>query len=590
MNWSEQYLDKNKLSDRSEQIIVLQKNGTGLFEKHRALLEGAVDAINTREYWSPFPEMPSPKNYGETAQAQGIAAVEALFGKDYPLQQPGEKARVASEQSPYGITLDIHYPDCEPEALIKAGLAAQAEWTKVGIEGRIGILLEALTQINRRSYELAHAVMLTTGQGSMMAFQAGGPHAQERALEAVAYAWLAMSATPAQAYWEKQQGKQTHALKKHFTVVGRGIALVIGCSTFPTWNTYPGLFAALATGNPVIVKPHPNAVLPAAITVSILRNVLAEQGLDPNLVTLAASPNQQVTQYLATHSSVLSIDYTGGNAFGHWLSEHARQARVYAEMAGINGVIVESTDNYAGMLRNLAFTLSLYSGQMCTTPQNIYLPKAGIQTDLGHKTFEQFGQDLAAAINQLLADPATAQSVLGAIASLQTLERIHAVNHNGYNLILAAKTVQHTQFPKAKMRTPTLIAVTEEEAEVYEKECFGPITYLVATHSSAGAVKLAEAVTCQYGALTLGVYSTNPTFIETVVAVSQRAKVALSINLTQGVYVNQSASFSDYHASGANPAANASYTNMAFVADRFAVVQRREHAAAQNHIEHDRRA
>ena len=33
--------------------------------------------------------------------------------------------------------------------------------------------------------------------------------------------------------------------------------LVIGCNTFPTWNGYPGLFASLATGNPVVVKPHP---------------------------------------------------------------------------------------------------------------------------------------------------------------------------------------------------------------------------------------------------------------------------------------------------------------------------------------------
>ena len=48
----------------------------------------------------------------------------------------------------------------------------------------------------------------------------------------------------------------------------RGVALVIGCNTFPTWNSYPGLFASLATGNAVVVKPHPRAVLPLAITVA----------------------------------------------------------------------------------------------------------------------------------------------------------------------------------------------------------------------------------------------------------------------------------------------------------------------------------
>ena len=58
-----------------------------------------------------------------------------------------------------------------------------------------------------------------------------------------------------------------------------------------------------------------------------------------------------------------------------------------------------------------------------------------------------------------------------------------------------------------------------------------------------------------------------------------RAGVSLSINLTGNVYVNQSAAYSDYHATGANPAATASYTDSAFVANRFRVVQRRWHTA-----------
>ena len=53
--------------------------------------------------------------------------------------------------------------------------------------------------------------------------------------------------------------------------------------------------------------------------------------------------------------------------------------------------------------------------------------------------------------------------------------------------------------------------------------------------------------------------------------------VALSENLTGGVYVNQSAAFSDFHGTGANPAANASLCDAAFVAGRFRIVQSRRH-------------
>ncbi len=86
-----------------------------------------------------------------------------------------------------------------------------------------------------------------------------------------------MTSVPGAVRWEKPQGKHDPlVLDKTFRIVPRGVALVIGCSTFPTWNTYPGLFASLVTGNPVIVKPHPSAILPLAITVRIGRQVLAE--------------------------------------------------------------------------------------------------------------------------------------------------------------------------------------------------------------------------------------------------------------------------------------------------------------------------
>jgi hypothetical protein len=81
----------------------------------------------------------------------------------------------------------------------------------------------------------------------------------------------------------------------------------------------------------------------------------------------------------------------------------------------------------------------------------------------------------------------------------------------------------------------------------------------------------------EHGALTVGVYSTRQEVLQAVTEASWRAKVALSINLTGSVYVNQSAAYSDYHGTGGNPAANASYADSAFVANRFRVVQRRYH-------------
>lgn len=551
-----------------------------LFEKHRSILDGALHAIATRGYWSPYSEMPSPKVYGETAAADGKAAFEAHLGGAFELGQPGQTGWGGRETSPYGVALDVRYPVCDHEALVAAGQAAMKGWQAVGAAGRTGVCLEMLDRLHRQSFEMGHAVMMTTGQGWMMAFQAGAAHALDRGLEAVAYAWREQSFVPAETVWEKPQGKNPPlVMKKHYELVGRGVALVIGCGTFPTWNTYPGLFAALATGNAVIVKPHGNAILPAAITVRTLRAVLADNGLDPNLVTLCVAEQRSVTQALATHPGVKSVDFTGSNVFGQWLIEHCRQAQVYAELAGVNNIVIESTGAYRAMLGNLAFTLSLYSGQMCTTSQVLIVPAQGIATDEGHKSYDDVCADLAAAVQKFLAKPEVACAVLGAIQSEATLVRIEEANGGALGrVVLASQKLDNAEYPQAQVRTPVLLACDAADESAYMEERFGPISFVVKAADAAAAIALSERIVTTHGALTVGLYSTRDDVIDAMTEATWRGKVALSINLTGGVFVNQSAAYSDFHGTGGNPAANASYCDSAFVANRFRVVQRRAHA------------
>ena len=550
-----------------------------LLEKHRATLDGALNAIATRAYWSAYNEMPSPKTYGETAAEDGKKAFEAHLGQQFVLEQPGQTGWTGGEQSPYGIEMGVRYPVCDHEVLIAAGRQAMVGWQRVGAEGRTGICLEILDRLNRQSFELAHAVMMTTGQGWMMAFQAGSPHAQDRGLEAVAYAWREQSFVPAETTWDKPQGKNPPlVMKKHFEIVGQGVGVAVGCGTFPTWNTYPGLFAALSTGNAVIVKPHSNAILPAAITVRTIRTVLAENGIDPNLVTLCVAADRATTQKLVTHAGIKSIDFTGGNVFGQWLVDNCRQARVYAELAGVNNIVIDSTDAYKPMLRNLAFTLALYSGQMCTTSQAIFVPAGGIDTEDGHKSYDDVCADLAKAVSGFLAKPEVALAVLGAVQSADTLKRIEMADSGTLGkVVLASTRLDNPEFPKATVRTPVLLACDAADEHAYMEERFGPISFIVKVADTAAAIALSERIVSTHGALTAGIYSTRPEVIDAMTAATMRSKVALSINLTGGVFVNQSAAYSDYHGTGGNPAANASYADAAFVANRFVVVQRRYH-------------
>ncbi len=225
----------------------------------------------------------------------------------------------------------------------------------------------------------------------MMAFQAGGPHAQDRGLEAVAYAWDQMSRIPKNASGKSRRVKtsRSHAeAVPHRSARHRPRALA--AARFPTWNSYPGLFADLATGNAVIVKPHPGAILPLAITVEVVRGVLNEAGFDPNVVTLVAHEKKDdISRTLATAARNQTDRFHRQHQNGEWLEQNAHQAHVFTEKAGINQIVIDSTNDLKGMVRNIAFSLSLYSGQMCTAPQNIYVPKSGIETPEGHLTFDQ---------------------------------------------------------------------------------------------------------------------------------------------------------------------------------------------------------
>ncbi|GAA2739749.1 phenylacetic acid degradation protein PaaN [Kitasatospora cinereorecta] len=553
-----------------------------LIDRHQETLDRALAAIESRDYWTPYPEF--PKAYGETGAADGQAAFDALLGSVFPIEgQPTNGDLVSGEASPYGIELGVSYPHAEADELIAALEAARPGWAAAGPAARAAVCLEILGRINARSHEFAQAVMHTTGQAYGMAFQAGGPHAQDRGLEAVAYAYAEQVRLPKSANWTKPQGKRDPlSMVKEFTVVPRGTALMIGCNTFPTWNGYPGLFASLATGNSVLVKPHPRAVLPLALTVRIAREVLAEAGFDPNLVCLAVEhEGGTIAATLAVRPEVKMIDYTGSTGFGDWLEDNARQAQVYTEKAGVNTVVLDSTDNYRGMLGNLAFALSLYSGQMCTTPQNLLIPRTGVRTDEGSKSYDEVVADLAGAIDGLLGDDARAAAVLGAVVNPGVLQRSVAAAGGEYGeLALAPRVVASPEFPGATIRTPALVKADADKPDdrtAFLGECFGPVAFAVAVESTEAAVELLRRTVREQGAMTAGGYTVDEGVEDALVAACLDAGVSLSLNLTGGVYVNQTAAFSDLHGTGANPAANAAYCDGAFVASRFRTVEVRRH-------------
>lgn len=547
---------------------------------HSALLARARQACSDRACWSPYPEMPKLYPEGEAAAAAGKAAFEALLGQPFALDLPGVTGQAGEEISPYTQEpLGITYPQADPDTLFAAARAAIPGWAGAGIDTRLNLLMEGLDRLYRQHlFTLVHAVMHTAGQSYNMAYAGSGVNALDRGIEALVYAEQAMRAVAPQARWTRRFGPDEIALDKTYRLVPRGVAVCFTCASFPTWNAWPSMLASLATGNAVIVKPHPASVLPMAITVRVFRALLAEQGFDPNLVTLCLDTLEApLGKVLIKHEDCAIVDFTGSASFGQWVEANAHPALAFTETSGCNTVVLAGAEDLDAAIRSLATTMCMFSAQMCTSPQNVYLPP-WIDTPEGPVSRDEVAARLASAIARLTEDPRRAAMILATVQGAGTLALIEAMRREGQargRVLLDSRPYAHPDFPDARTATPLLVSLGKEARDLYAEERFGPIGFVVACDSAEDALEQATRDAREKGGITGFLYARDEGFIARAEATYARAGAQLTINLTGAMPLNFAAAYSDYHVTGLNGAGNAALTTLAFVASRFAVTQSR---------------
>ncbi len=544
-----------------------------LYEKHLKTLNDATAAIASRNYYTPYPE--HPKAYAEDADEKGKANFLAQMNNDFTALNVAATNFIGEEVSPYLQTgIGVRYPSLSVDEYIARSNEGFEQWRNVSLEHRAGILLESLDRVTARFFEIAYATMHTTGQSFIMAFQASGPHSNDRSLEAIAMGFNELKRFPSEITWSKPMGKFDLNIKKDWSAVAKGIGLVIGCSTFPTWNTTPGMYADLITGNSVIVKPHPKAILPIAIVIAELRNVLVENGLNPDIIQLApdtvANP---ITKLLAENPSVKLIDYTGSSHFGEYIETLPKT--IFTEKAGVNSVILDSADDLKGTLQNIAFSVSLYSGQMCTAPQNIFIPQNGVNTPEGTIPFEDVVNGLAAAIKNIAEHPKMGAGTLGGIQNDQTLARINQAGDFGGRMVLDNLSVASDEFENARVASPKLVILEANQMETYSNECFGPMVFAIKTANTDHSIALAAELAEKKGAITCLAFTNDQTIQNKIATTMNNKFTPVSFNFGGAAFVNSHAAFSDFHVTGGNPAGNASFTNPDYINRRFVWVGNR---------------
>jgi phenylacetic acid degradation protein paaN len=537
----------------------LSQNSTSymaLSAQYKDILDNAIQAIHARTFFAQYPE--HPKAYGEDAATQGLEKYNSYLQHQFTeLLQENPSSWIGEEESPFtGEKLGIKYPAFDIENIVIRAGRAMSSWRNVSIDDRAEVLVDSLERISKRFNEIAYATMHTTGQAFMMSFQASGPHANDRALEALAMGYEELNRFPSSVIWDKPMGKFNVVLQKQFKAVPKGVALIIGCSTFPIWNSVPGMYASLMTGNSIIVKPHPKAVLPIAIVVAEIQQALKAKGLDPLICQLAVDASDKlITKELCEHDVVKMIDYTGGSTFGDYV-EGLKNKTVFTEKAGVNSVIIDSVEDLAPVVQNLAFAVSLYSGQMCTAPQNFFIPASGVKGKDTTHSYEEVVAALKDAIGGIANNPKMAAGTYGAIQNELTLKRVNSVKKLDAAILLDSQKVAHMEFPNARSISPIILELEAKDFGIYENELFGPIILFIKTKDTEESLRLAKEMSQKHGAITCAAYCTDESIAQKINDEMELAFTPVSLNLTGMIWVNQHAAFSDFHVTGGNPAGN----------------------------------
>ena len=155
------------------------------------------------------------------------------------------------------------------------------------------------------------------------------------------------------------------------------------------------------------------------------------------------------------------------------------------------------------------------------------------------------------------------------------IDEITAAGAARGRVLRASAPYVHPEFPRARTRTPLLVAVEAGACELYGEERFGPIGFVITTAGRDDALARAAEDARMGGGITAFVYSTDPAYVERAEAAYSAAGAQLTCNLTGPMPLNFAAAYSDYHVTGLNPAGNATLTDLAFVAARFRITQSR---------------
>jgi acyl-CoA reductase-like NAD-dependent aldehyde dehydrogenase len=281
--------------------------------------------------------------------------------------------------------------------------------------------------------------------------------------------------------------------KGRFGIVRRfPIGPIAGISpfNFPLNLALHKLAPALASGNPIVLKPPSRDPL----TMLIVAEMIDQIGVPKGAVSVLPM-NRKVGDRLVEDERFKLLSFTGSPEIGWEMKKHAGMKRVVLELGGNAGVIVDEDadlDFAIGRVRTGAFA---YAGQVCISVQRVFIHEA---------VYDRFRDGLVAAVEQIKSgDPLDRETDLGPMIDEKNVGRVQswidASINEGANVLTGGKA-------NGRFFQPTVIENAPRTSFVCSREAFAP---LVAIFKIGSFKKAVDAVNDSEYGLQAGVFTNN---------------------------------------------------------------------------------
>ncbi len=383
--------------------------------------------------------------------------------------------------------------------------AAQERWAATSWQERRDVLARVAEVMEQHRAETLTAMATTTGK----TLREGDPEISE----AIDFALFASHLTlqherlAERAEWEPHE-----------------VILIAGPWNFPYAIPASGLVHALASGSAALLKPAPEARAVGAVLVAQLH----EAGVDPDLIQLICTPDDEVGQHLVTHEGVDEVILTGSLATAELFLGWKPDLHLHAETSGKNSLIITAAADIDLAIKDLVKSAFGHAGQKCSAA-SLAVVEASVYDD------PSFKRRLADAVRSLrvgwATDPAT---IMGPVINPPSGPLAHALTKlaPGETWLVEPRELDES----GRLWSPGVVWDVQPGAWFHLTECFGPVLGVIRADNLEHAIAIQNAP--EYG-LTGGLHSLDPLEIEHWLANVQVGNAYVNRHITGAVVQRQ---------------------------------------------------